>query len=424
MTPIPKASAGHLAKGWEEVRLIDMCDVIQGQSPPGSTYNTSGDGLPFFQGKAEFGDLYPTPVKWCTVPKKIAEKDDVLISIRAPVGPTNICAQKACIGRGLAAIRPHDGIPARYVLYGLRATESKLTAKGTGSTFSAINGTDLKNHKLALAPKDQREGIVSEIEKQFTRLDAGVAALQQVQANLKRYRAAVLKAACEGLLVPTEETRWVRGTLGNVIVDIEAGKSFRCEERTPRENEIGVVKVSSVTWGFYNELESKTCLDARRIEERYIVRPDDFLFSRANTIELIGACVIAKNVTLRVMLSDKILRFRFSPKVLPIWVLYWLRSDFGRGEIERLSTGNQESMRNIGQERIRQISFKIPPLTEQMRIVAEVERRLSTLEELEMVVTTNLQRASHLRQTILKHAFEGRLVAGPIIKRLILDFNC
>jgi type I restriction enzyme S subunit len=254
----------------------------------------------------------------------------------------------------------------------------------------------------------QQQRIVAEIEKQFTRLDAGVAALKRAQANLKRYRAAVLKAACEGKLVPTE-ANWKQTKLGEVLLGIEAGRSFKCEERPPKPDEVGVVKVSAVTWGTYNEMESKTCLDADRMEERFFVQPNDFLFSRANTIELIGACVIAKKITLRVMLSDKILRFRFSEEVNPGWILYWLRSQFGRREIERLATGNQMSMRNIGQDRIRQIAIKLPPLAEQHRIVVEVERRLSVIEEMEAAVSANLRRAARLRQAVLQRAFSGDL---------------
>lgn len=108
------------------------------------------------------------------------------------------------------------------------------------------------------------------------------------------------------------------------------------------------------------------------------------------------------------MLSDKILRFQFSKAAHPQWVLYWLRSEFGRREIERLATGNQESMRNIGQDRIRQIAFRLPPTAEQTRIVAEVERRLSVVEELETLVHANLQRATRLRQSVLQRAFSGK----------------
>jgi type I restriction enzyme S subunit len=96
--------------------------------------------------------------------------------------------------------------------------------------------------------------------------------------------------------------------------------------------------------------------------------------------------------------------------VVPHWVLYWLQSDIGRKEIERLSTGNQESMRNIGQDRIRQIAFALPSLKEQRAIVAEVERHLSVIEELEAAVEANLTRADRLRQSILYQAFKGELI--------------
>ncbi|HVZ75210.1 MAG TPA: restriction endonuclease subunit S [Polyangia bacterium] len=281
-----------------------------------------------------------------------------------------------------------------------------------GVGINHLSAAKFSHLLVPVAPREQQRQIVAEIEKQFTRLEAGVAALRRVQANLKRYRAAVLKAACEGRLVPTEGPPWADVTLGRVLTNVEAGRSFRCEERPPVGDEVGVIKVSAVTWGTYDETESKTCLESTRFEPKYLVRPGDFLFSRANTIDLIGACVIAKTVTLRAMLSDKILRFTFSTDVVPSWVLYWLRSEQGRNEIKRLCTGNQESMRNISQDRIRQIAIKVPPLTEQRRIVAEVERRLSVVDELDALVTANLQRATRLRQSILQRAFSGTLVTS------------
>ncbi|MFZ1804660.1 MAG: hypothetical protein WAU05_12105, partial [Nitrospira sp.] len=262
------------------------------------------------------------------------------------------------------------------------------------------------------APRHQQDSIVAEIEKQFSHLDEAVAILKRVKDNLKRYKASVLKAAVEGKFVSSYPSDWTRTNLGAVLTSIESGKSFKCEERLPNIREIGVVKVSAVTWGTYDEEESKTCLDPDRIETRYFVKPGDFLFSRANTIQLVGRCVIAQKVTRKIMLSDKILRFRFSDMVLPQWVLYWLRSDIGRKEIERLSTGNQESMRNIGQDRIRQIAFALPNLKEQHAIVAEVERRLSVIEELEAATEANLTRADRLRQSILSQAFSGQLVTA------------
>ena len=203
MTSVEMATE-TLPPSWTAAELQQTCLVIQGQSPPGSTYNSDAVGLPFLQGKAEFGDIYPCAVKWCAAPSKIAEPDDVLISVRAPVGPTNLCGIRSCIGRGLAAIRPEGDIPSKYILYGIRASDNDLRAKATGTAFEAIKGDDLRSHVIPLAPLPEQRRIVAEIEKQFTRLDASVAALRRTQANLKRYRVSVLRAACSGELAPTE----------------------------------------------------------------------------------------------------------------------------------------------------------------------------------------------------------------------------
>ena len=198
--------------------------------------------------------------------------------------------------------------------------------------------------------------------------------------------------------------------LGDYIDHIGAGKSYKCDERPPTQNEIGIVKVSSVTWGFFDDRESKTCYSLDLLNKDFLINKGDFLFSRANTIELIGACVIVNKIEKRLMLSDKILRFTFSKEILKEYALHYLRSRKGRHEIERLSTGNQDSMRNIGQARIKEIEIPVPPVEEQHLIVQEIESRLSVCDKVEETITTSLAQAETLRQSILKKAFEGRLV--------------
>src|ERR1017187_5927752 len=144
----------ELPKGWAPSALQECCTVISGQSPPGETYNDGGIGLPFYQGKTEFNDLHPTPRKWCTEPTKLAEDGDVLISVRAPVGPTNLANETCCIGRGLAALRPFRGVETRFLLYQMRATEQQLASVATGSTFSAVSSQQLKEHRVVLAPSN------------------------------------------------------------------------------------------------------------------------------------------------------------------------------------------------------------------------------------------------------------------------------
>jgi type I restriction enzyme S subunit len=195
----------------------------------------------------------------------------------------------------------------------------------------------------------------------------------------------------------------------DIVHGIESGKSFQCAERRPVDGETGVVKVSAVTWGEYDEAESKTCLDPDKINDALLVRRDDFLFSRANTIDLVGACVIATRVTQRVMLSDKILRFRIAPG-FEKWLLWFLRSRLGRDAIERAASGNQDSMRNIGQERIREIVIPLAPASEARRVVDVTELHLSRLDETTALLERVQRNLKRYRASVLKAAVEGRLV--------------
>lgn len=306
----------------------------------------------------------------------------------------------------------------KFLYYHLKLNWKKGTdAKQYGSATNYIRIGNFTDYDVAYPSTSEQKQIVSNIEELFSELDKGIEELKTAQQQLKVYRQAVLKWAFEGRLTNEDvkdgelPEEWTQAMLGTYITHIDAGKSFRCEERPPKSNEVGILKVSSVTWGFYDEEESKTCFSTDSLNENYLVKEGDFLFSRANTIELIGACVIVHSVSKILMLSDKILRFTFSDEVSKKYVLYYLRSRKGRREIERLSTGNQESMRNIGQEKIKQIVTPITSLEEQQQIVQEIESRLSVCDKIEDTITDSLKQAEALRQSILKKAFEGKLIS-------------
>ena len=186
-----------LPQGWMKCRLPDFSDVVMGQSPPSETYNTKGIGLPFFQGKAEFGELSPTVAKYCNTPGKIADKGATLLCVRAPVGPTNLATEKCCIGRGLAAIHPLDSISPMFILYLMRSVEPDISKEGTGSTFTAINRQFIEELEFGLPPLAEQHRIVAKIEELFSELDKGIEALKTAQAQLKVYRQALLKHAFE-----------------------------------------------------------------------------------------------------------------------------------------------------------------------------------------------------------------------------------
>jgi type I restriction enzyme S subunit len=164
----------------KNVRLDSVCEIIAGQSPPSDTYNQDKHGIPFFQGKADFRELYPIVRYWCSKPTKISIPEDILFSVRAPVGPTNINNVKACIGRGISAIRCTDKIIQKYLLHYLRANEHKIAALGTGSTFKAITISELKKLQIPLPPLPQQQKIANI-------LDAADALRQKDKALLAKY---------------------------------------------------------------------------------------------------------------------------------------------------------------------------------------------------------------------------------------------
>ena len=119
--------------------LKDVCTINMGQSPSSDSYNENGHGVPFFQGNADFGERYPITRKWCSAPTKMAAPEDILISVRAPIGAMNYAKEECCIGRGLAALTPNrEKVAPEYIFWLLKGKNEELNCKGTGSTFKAI----------------------------------------------------------------------------------------------------------------------------------------------------------------------------------------------------------------------------------------------------------------------------------------------
>ena len=166
---------------------------------------------------------------------------------------------------------------------------------------------------------------------------------------------------------------WCWCRLGNLIQSIDAGKSFKCNERPPEQNEYGIIKVSAVTWGSFKQEESKTCFSTSQWIRDYAIHPGDFLICRANTEALVGGCVIVEKISKKLMLSDKVLRLRFSNSVNKLYVLHVLRSPFVKIQLSAAASGTSESMKNISQNTIKRLLIPFPPIEEQYLIVSKIE---------------------------------------------------
>ena len=152
---------GPVPESWEVVRIgdQDVAEVILGQSPPSSAYNQTGDGLPFFQGKVDFGLTYPTPRIWCDAGRKFARNGDILLSVRAPVGDVNIATGDCVIGRGISAVRPGPKSNPWFLYFALQHIRHILESRSTGSTFASVNKTTLNNLPIPFPGKTEQNQI-------------------------------------------------------------------------------------------------------------------------------------------------------------------------------------------------------------------------------------------------------------------------
>jgi type I restriction enzyme S subunit len=341
---------------------------------------------------------------------------------------------------------------------------SAISGLQAGSTRKRISRGNLATIPLPVPPLPEQRRIVAEIEKQFSRLEEGVSALKRVQANLKRYRAAVLKAACEGNLVETEAELHRKHKTKNSKLRFESGEQLLkriLDERRKNWNGRGKYKepaapattnlpqlpegwtwasveqlaapeLNSITDGpFGSNLKTEHYMesgprvirlqnigDGVYIDEEAHISESHFESLQkhrifANDVVIAGfgenpprSCIIPEDLGPAIVKADCI-RFKPHCSVMPKYMNAALNSDPVRKRTKGMVHGVGRPRLNLGE--IRSIVLPLPPPTEQKRIVEEVERRLSVVEELESLVTTNLQRATRLRQSILQKAFEGEL---------------
>jgi len=492
---------------WELQTLETSSEIILGQSPPSSTYNDKGDGLPFYQGKTEFGDIFPKPSKWCNKPKKIALSGDVLISVRAPVGPTNLCQEESCIGRGLAAIRPKPGIITKYILYYLRSNEALLAGQGTGTTFKAITGSQLRGFPIPVPPVDIQERLVTKIEALFTQMDVGVAELREAKARLKHYRQSVLKAAVTGELTrdwreahqdelepaekllerilterrrKCEEEEWrnrvekaqkkvaqkerKEAGLPYYIRDLKAEdwehiREEKYKQYLPKDGKWKIklknpftheyilssfpqnywcsVSIDSVAFvtklaGFeytkyvkYSGTDEIPVIRGLNVSERgfkpgnhvYVTKelvenlPRSRLYGGEILLVFVGSLgnvgIVPKNRVYFLGPNVALIRVE-SSCLINKYLMIFLRSVFGKDSIQKLSKATTQG--SISMSNIRSILFPIPSKSEQERIITKVGRKLSVADEIEKELDLALQNVERLRQSILKQAFEGKLL--------------
>jgi type I restriction enzyme S subunit len=391
-----------LPDSWTHATLAEVASITLGQSPPGSSYNESGNGIPFFQGKAEFGSLYPTVVKWTSDPRKLAKAGDILLSVRAPVGPTNVAPSDCAIGRGLHAISPLDGVNRDYLLWAIRSSVHALAEKATGTTFEAVSGSNVKNHRIALAPTAEQRRIVDAIEEYFSRIDAAETSMRRASAQVERFRQKSF-----GQLF--DQPGWKWSTLGE-IADIKGGVTKDAKKQShPGFVEVPYLRVANVQRGHLdlNEVTKirvpPATLDALRLVE------GDILLNEGGDRDKLGRGWIWEGQVKNCIHQNHVFRARLrdpgmNPRFFSTHANTWGRSWF---ETNGKQTTNLAS---ISLSTLKVLPVPIPSNEEQALVVAELERRTSVVDSLLQSLEGGSREAESLRRSILAMAFSGRLV--------------
>jgi type I restriction enzyme, S subunit len=212
---------GKLPAGWRWAKLGNVAEIIAGQSPPSSTYNALGKGIPFFQGKADFGPSEPRVRVWTTAPTKIAVSGDILISVRAPVGPTNVCAERCCLGRGLAAIRAFEELEPKYLGAYLSSVEQDWAVESSGSTFQSISSSHLRNRLIPVPPIAEQRRIIARLMEHRVLLGL---ACSEAEAQVREVEALFQKIVTEalgpGVRLPEDQVDPPKGWRWRRLLDV------------------------------------------------------------------------------------------------------------------------------------------------------------------------------------------------------------
>jgi type I restriction enzyme, S subunit len=392
----------------------------------------------------------------------LVEEGSVLIVVRSGILqhtlPVAVAKRQVTLNQDLKAVKPRESIHSDYLALALKAFERDIlhSCRKAGTTVQSLELPAFLRFEIPVAPVDEQRRIVSEIEKQFTRLEVGVAALRRVQGNLKRYRAAVLKAACEGRLVPSEAEL---AATGKRKINFESGEALLARVLTDRRQnwrgrgkykEPLAADITSLptipkgwTWATLDQLCPLFADSVHRtpkygaagvpalgprdvvggelnLNTARLVNETEFAIQTARHVPQDGDIVYSRELSLgwgavvpkgqRLCLSQGMCLFRPHEAVNLRYFLGLLNGPIGRRHADNAAIGSAHPHINLGD--IKAYTFPLPPLAEQTRIVTEVERRLSIIEESAAVASANLSRSIRLRQSVLRAAFTGKLFSG------------
>ncbi len=367
--------------------LKDLVDIQMGQSPDSKFYNNDKIGLPFYQGKADFGRINPIPKIWCSKSKKEAKPNDILISVRAPVGDLNINNEQSCIGRGLAAITCKSDVDMMYLYYHLKYLKPQLKHISTGSTFESINRSQLENLIIDYKPYFEQIKISNilqvvqrqiEVREKLLRLyDLLIKSrFDEFNKNNNNVKVSKLEALCTSI---------VRGPFGSAL---------------KVENFVKKSDTSVKVYEQSNAIQKSAAIGSRYISrehyeslKRFKCKPGDIIMSCSGTI---GKLFILPSDAEEGIINQALCKFTLGKILLPeIFLLYM---DILIGNIETKGSG----IKNISAVKfIKNLEIPVPPIGAQNKLLFE----LNQINKLKSDVQKSIDETQLLMDSLMQEYF-------------------
>ena len=389
-----RSTAGEtppLPEGWEWRKLGEVCEVISGQSPQSKFYNKNGDGLPFYQGKKGFTEKFiDSPNTWTTNITKEAQKDDILMSVRAPVGPVNFATQKICIGRGLTAIRASETIDKDFLFYFFIKHKNEIVGNN-GAVFDSINRDQIKAIKIPLPPLPEQKRIVTILDEAFAAIDKAKANAEKNLANAKE----LFEIYLNGIFANPGED-WEEKKLGDI------GKVLMCKRifknQTSESGDIPFYKIG--TFG----KEPNTYIS----KEIYNEYRNKYSFPKKGDILLSASGTIGRRV-----------KYDGKPAYYQDSNIVWIDNDekqvlndylYHFYSVCKWKATNGATISRLYNDNLRQIDISFPNSKEkQQLIIYKIDSLETESRHLESIYQQRLTALDELKKSILKKAFEGKL---------------
>ena len=377
------------------IALKDVCKINMGQSPNSSSYNDYGDGMPFFQGNADFGERYPITRVWCNTPTKIAQAEDILISVRAPIGALNYAKEECCIGRGLAAITPdRNKVSQDFIYWALKGKKAELNDKGNGSTFKAISRKILEETMIPDINFEQQHKCAENLEKIY-----GI-----IQNRRKELLALddLIKARFVEMFgdLANPECSWDKCKFVDACADKDDikcgpfGTQLSKDEYTT--SGIAVWEIPQINTAFLSEPTHFLTEEKAEQLNSYTIIPGDIAMSRKGNV---GKCALFPNDYPDGIIHSDVLRIRVDRERLnPAFMVCQLHfSGFVTRQIELVSSG--AIMAGVNVTKLKQIYVHVPPMDLQNQFadfVRQVDKSKLMFQKLHQKLNILRQKAGNI----------------------------